>query len=47
MPRGKIWIRRGEIDIHIFKPIETSKMTMDNVQELTRELENLIRSRIQ
>tara|TARA_B100001750_G_scaffold190104_1_gene160167 strand:+ start:68 stop:793 length:726 start_codon:yes stop_codon:yes gene_type:complete len=47
MPRGKIWLRRGEIDIHIFKPIETSKMTMDNVQELTRELENLIRSRIQ
>ena len=46
MPRGKIWLKSGDVDIEILEPIDTGHMTLLDVGNLTIELENLIKSKI-
>ena len=46
MPKGKIWLKSGDVDIEILEPISTKHMTLRDVSNLTTELENLIKSKI-
>ena len=46
MPRGKVWLKSGNVDIEILQPIDTINMSLDEVGELTNRVENLIKSKI-
>ena len=46
MPRGKVWLKSGNVDIEILQPIDTTNMSLDEVVELTNRVENLIKSKI-
>ena len=46
MPRGKVWLKSGNVDIEILQPIDTMNMSLDEVGELTNRVENLIKSKI-
>ena len=46
MPRKKLWLKSGDVNIEIMKPIDTSEMSLDDVERLTERVENLIKSKI-
>ncbi|RZP24072.1 MAG: 1-acyl-sn-glycerol-3-phosphate acyltransferase [Candidatus Actinomarinales bacterium] len=46
MPRGKVWLKSGDVDIEILEPIETAKMSLAEVNKLTERVESLIKSKI-
>ena len=46
MPRGKVWLKSGNVDIEILQPIDTHKMSLDEVGELTSRVEDIIKSKI-
>ena len=46
MPRGKVWLKSGNVDIEILQPIDTINMSLDEVGEFTNRVENLIKSKI-
>ena len=47
MPRGKLWLKSGNVDIEILEPIDTINMSLDEVGKLTERLEHLIKSKIE